>query len=104
MATTTFALPPKAVQRRRVALVAHDNKKADLLDWVAYNRGTLQPHDLIATGTTGELIAERLGLETHAAAERRPGRRPAARGTDSRRRRRRADLLLGPARTATPRP
>ena len=64
MATTTFALPPKAVQRRRVALVAHDNKKADLLDWVAYNRGTLQPHDLIATGTTGELIAERLGLET----------------------------------------
>jgi methylglyoxal synthase len=64
MATTTSALPAKTVQRRRVALVAHDNKKADLLDWVAYNRGTLQPHDLIATGTTGELIAERLGLKT----------------------------------------
>ncbi len=64
MATITSALLTKAAQRRRVALVAHDNKKADLLDWVAYNRGTLQPHDLIATGTTGELIAERVGLET----------------------------------------
>jgi methylglyoxal synthase len=39
-------------QRRRVALVAHDNKKRDLVDWVGYNRGTLSGHDLIATGTT----------------------------------------------------
>jgi methylglyoxal synthase len=44
--------------------VAHDNRKADLLDWVEFNRGTLQSHDLIATGTTGELIAQRTGLET----------------------------------------
>ncbi|HWG72628.1 MAG TPA: methylglyoxal synthase [Acidimicrobiales bacterium] len=48
--------------RRRVALVAHDNKKADLLDWVAYNQGTLAEHDLVATGSTGALIADRLGL------------------------------------------
>ena len=53
--------PPKA---RRVALVAHDNKKLDLLDWVAYNRGSLESHDLIATGTTGKLIEERTGLKT----------------------------------------
>ena len=49
--------------RRRVALVAHDNKKADLLDWVAYNQGTLAEHDLTATGSTGALIADRLGLK-----------------------------------------
>jgi methylglyoxal synthase len=51
-------------QRRRVALVAHDNKKPDLLDWVEYNRGTLEAHDLIATGTTGKLIEERTGLKS----------------------------------------
>jgi len=49
-------------QRRRVALVAHDNKKPDLLDWVAYNRETLSGHELVATGTTGKLIADRFGL------------------------------------------
>jgi methylglyoxal synthase len=48
--------------RRRVALVAHDNKKEDLLDWVDYNQGTLSHHDLIATGTTGKLIEDRFGL------------------------------------------
>jgi methylglyoxal synthase len=48
--------------RRRVALVAHDNKKTDLLDWADYNRGTLVRHDLIATGTTGRLLTERCGL------------------------------------------
>lgn len=51
-------------QRRRVALVAHDNKKPDLLDWVDYNQGTLADHDLIATGTTGRLIEDRFGLPT----------------------------------------
>ncbi|MHB1534655.1 MAG: methylglyoxal synthase [Acidimicrobiales bacterium] len=57
-------LPVKPDERRRVALVAHDNKKPDLLDWVEYNQGTLSKHDLIATGTTGKLIADRFGLET----------------------------------------
>ncbi|MHB8296138.1 MAG: methylglyoxal synthase [Acidimicrobiales bacterium] len=60
-------MPPvrslRPAQRRRVALVAHDNKKQDLLDWVDYNQGTLSKHDLIATGTTGKLLAERFGLE-----------------------------------------
>jgi len=48
--------------RKRVALVAHDNKKADLLEWAEYNRDRLTDHKLYATGTTGRLLQERLGL------------------------------------------
>ena len=47
---------------KRVALIAHDNCKLDLLDWARYNRGTLSQHELFATGTTGTLIAGELGL------------------------------------------
>src|SRR5262245_50235034 len=47
--------------RKRIALIAHDNCKDDLLDWARYNRGTLSGHDLYATGTTGS----RLGMELH---------------------------------------
>ena len=55
---------PPPLEARRIALVAHDNKKPDLLDWVRYNRGTLTEHDLVATGTTAKLIEETTGLET----------------------------------------
>ena len=55
---------PPPLEARRIALVAHDNKKPDLLDWVRYNRGTLAEHDLVATGTTAKLIEETTGLET----------------------------------------
>jgi methylglyoxal synthase len=48
--------------RKRIALIAHDNRKADLLSWARFNRGTLAEHDLYATGTTGSLIADELGL------------------------------------------
>ncbi|MEK7422264.1 MAG: methylglyoxal synthase [Actinomycetota bacterium] len=48
--------------RKRIAMIAHDNRKADLLDWTAYNVETLRRHDLSATGTTGGLVEERLGL------------------------------------------
>ena len=48
--------------RQRIALVAHDNKKAELLDWAAFNRGLLSRHDLVATGTTGLLLEGELGL------------------------------------------
>jgi methylglyoxal synthase len=48
--------------RKRIALVAHDNKKADLLDWVRFNRAILLEHDLLATGTTGGLVEEELGI------------------------------------------
>ncbi|HNJ98185.1 MAG TPA: methylglyoxal synthase [Ilumatobacteraceae bacterium] len=49
--------------RRRIALVAHDHKKADLIEWAEYNRGTLVRHDLVATGTTGKLLQEQVGLD-----------------------------------------
>lgn len=49
--------------RRKIALVAHDNKKPDLLEWAEFNRGTLAQHDLVATGTTGRLLRERVGLD-----------------------------------------
>ena len=45
---------------KRIALVAHDNKKNDLLDWAEYNRATLKEHKLYATGTTGRMLEERL--------------------------------------------
>ena len=41
--------------RKRIALIAHDNCKPDLVDWARYNRGTLAQHELFATGTTLEM-------------------------------------------------
>lgn len=48
--------------RKRIALVAHDAKKPDMLQWARYNRGILAGHDLVATGTTGRLLSDDLGL------------------------------------------
>jgi methylglyoxal synthase len=48
--------------RKRIALIAHDNRKDDLCDWARFNRGTLAKHELFGTGTTGGIIAEQLGL------------------------------------------
>lgn len=45
-----------------IALVAHDNKKAALLDWADFNRGSLARHHLYATGTTGGMLSSSLGL------------------------------------------
>jgi methylglyoxal synthase len=50
------AIPPK----KRIALVAHDNKKKDLLEWARFNRGLLAQHELFATGTTGVFLEEAL--------------------------------------------
>lgn len=47
---------------RRIALVAHDNCKKDLLEWAAFNVETLMRHRLVATGTTGSLLHEQLEL------------------------------------------
>ena len=49
--------------KKRIALIAHDNRKHDLLDWVRCNRGTLMHHDLFATGTTGAILSGELGLD-----------------------------------------
>jgi methylglyoxal synthase len=48
--------------RKRIGLVAHDHKKDDLLEWAVYNRRLLAAHELIATGTTGTLLEEALGV------------------------------------------
>ena len=48
--------------QKRIALVAHDDRKVDLLEWAEYNRDILADHILYATGTTGRLLGERLEL------------------------------------------
>ena len=50
-------------KRKRIALVAHDNKKKDLMEWAKFNQGTLARHELYATGTTGGLLDKELGLK-----------------------------------------
>ena len=72
MAETVVCVPSMLVQlksdreamnrHKRVVMIAHDNRKADLLDWAAFNVGTLSRHELSATGTTGKLLADGLGL------------------------------------------
>lgn len=52
-------------KRKRIALIAHDWKKQDLVDWVKYNIGTLQEHFLYATNSTGNMIKQETGLEIH---------------------------------------
>lgn len=47
---------------KRIALVAHDHKKKDLIDWAVHNREVLAQHELVATGTTGKLLEEKLNL------------------------------------------
>ncbi len=49
-------------RQKRIALVAHDNKKRDLLEWAEFNRGLLAQHEIYATGTTGETLERELGL------------------------------------------
>lgn len=50
----------KTGSRKRIAMVAHDNKKAELIEWAIYNKASLAKHELIATGTTGKLLEEEL--------------------------------------------
>lgn len=46
--------------RKRIALVAHDNKKKDLIEWAVFNKAVLSRHELCATGTTGTLLEDKL--------------------------------------------
>ena len=48
--------------QKRIALVAHDGRKKDLLDWGKFNKTTLSTHFLYGTGTTGKIIAEATDL------------------------------------------
>ena len=49
----------------RIALVAHDNKKSDLVEWALVNRDVLSHHELLATNSTGELLESELGTAVH---------------------------------------
>ena len=51
--------------RKRIALIAHDNRKADMTEWATKNRAHLAEHELFATGTTGKLLAAELDLPVH---------------------------------------
>jgi methylglyoxal synthase len=44
--------------KKKIALVAHDERKEDLLEWVKFNAQKLSGHELFATGTTGKILAE----------------------------------------------
>jgi len=48
--------------KKTIALVAHDNKKNDIVEWAKFNKGTLASHNLYATGGTGKRITEKTGL------------------------------------------
>ena len=48
---------------KKIALVAHDNKKQDLVEWAKYNRDLLAHHEVFATGTTGDMLERELGFE-----------------------------------------
>ena len=49
-------------KQKTIALIAHDNKKADIVNWALKNKTTLEQYDLCGTGTTAKLIAEATDL------------------------------------------
>lgn len=48
--------------RKKIALVAHDHKKRDLLEWVEYNKELLAEQEIFATGTTGRLVEKMIDM------------------------------------------
>ncbi len=48
---------------KRIALVAHDHKKHDLIEWAKFNIDSLGKHEILATGTTGKILEQDLGLK-----------------------------------------
>ena len=48
---------------KKIALVAHDNKKLDLVEWAKFNRDLLAHHQVYATGTTGRVLEQELGFK-----------------------------------------
>jgi methylglyoxal synthase len=52
-------------EKKRIALVAHTNKKQDLLAWARFNRELLAQHELFSTATTGKMLEQELGLHMH---------------------------------------
>jgi methylglyoxal synthase len=63
-----FGFNPKQKKRtmkkkKNIAIVAHDNRKKDIIEWASYNWQELIQHDLICTGTTGKLVEETLAAK-----------------------------------------
>ncbi len=50
-------------RQKSIALVAHDNKKDEMIDWARFNKASLDRHILYATGTTGSVLQESVGLK-----------------------------------------
>jgi methylglyoxal synthase len=61
--TTTIMMDIESPAIKRIALVAHDNMKDEMLEWAAHHRTELSNHILVGTGTTGRLVQEHTGLE-----------------------------------------
>ena len=49
-------------EKKKIALVAHDSKKQDLVEWALFNKALLANHELYATGTTGALLEQVLAV------------------------------------------
>jgi methylglyoxal synthase len=60
------------MHQKTIALVAHDNRKKDLIEWVSWNHSILAEHRLVCTGTTGRLVEEALASKAAEAAEAQP--------------------------------
>lgn len=59
-------IPIRMKKQKRIALIAHDNRKKDLIEWVKLNKDKLGEHFLCGTGTTATLISEIVKLPVHA--------------------------------------
>ncbi len=59
-------------KQKNIALIAHDNKKADLIDWCEQNKEILKQHFLCGTGTTARMITDQTGLPAQSRLHRRP--------------------------------
>ena len=53
--------PIKMKKKKTIGIVAHDERKADIIDWVKTNKEFLKKHNLVCTGTTGRLVREVMG-------------------------------------------
>ena len=60
--TSTEMINIESPANKRIALVAHDNMKREMLEWATEHKDELKRHTLIATGSTGKLIADSTGL------------------------------------------
>lgn len=49
--------------RKKIALIAHDNKKRELIEWSKFNSGIMEENSIYATGTTGRMLEQELGIK-----------------------------------------